>query len=156
MSEHFSMRELTFSETAIRHGLLNVPDADEISNLNALCDHVLEPARMALGPIRTTSGYRSRLVNALVGGSPSSQHMQGQAHDGYPINCSLHDYLDWLYGHAPYDQIILEFSAWVHVSFDRHEPGRRALLVARRPPGLGTVYQLAETPEEAFAMAAAV
>ena len=39
-------------------------------------------------PIEITSGYRSKLVNLKVGGSPTSKHMQGLACDFNVINKS--------------------------------------------------------------------
>ena len=39
-------------------------------------------------PIKITSGYRSKLVNLKVGGSPTSKHMQGLACDFNVINKS--------------------------------------------------------------------
>ena len=43
---------------------------------------VLEPLRKAVGaPIHVSSGYRSQRVNDAIGGSPTSQHIRGEAVD---------------------------------------------------------------------------
>ena len=77
-----------------------------------------------------TSGYRCQKVNILVGSKPTSQHLLGQAADfkcpsfGSPsqivrrvVNSSI-----------PYDQIIIEFGQWVHISFSE-KPRRMALVI---------------------------
>ena len=154
LSTHFSLEELTFSQTAIRHGILNAPGPEEIRNLEALCQHVLEPAREALGPIHVNSGFRNRLVNTLVGGSPTSQHMKGEAADLRPGKATLQELLLWLYENVPFDQCIWEYGHWIHVSHVRNGTGRRELLAAFRLPGQGTVYRIAGSPGEAIEMVA--
>jgi uncharacterized protein YcbK (DUF882 family) len=80
LTEHFSLEEMTFSETAVRHGLDNRPNSRSIQNLTELCEELLEPIReLAGGPINVTSGYRSPSVNSVDGGSLNFQHMSGEA-----------------------------------------------------------------------------
>ena len=82
LSSHFSLAEMIASDTALRHGINNAPGPHEIDNLKRLCALVLEPLRAAIGqPIRITSGYRSSLLNTLVGGSRTSDHCAGRAAD---------------------------------------------------------------------------
>ena len=49
--------------------------------------------------LRVNSGYRSPEVNALVGGSTSSQHMNGLATDISPIGLSNEQLATWLYNY---------------------------------------------------------
>jgi uncharacterized protein YcbK (DUF882 family) len=56
----------------------------------------LEEVRVALGPLRVTSGYRCPQHNKDVGGAPSSSHMAGLAADIQPIPVNVDD-LDKLY-----------------------------------------------------------
>ena len=78
LSKHFTLDE--FTRTGAR--LPNVPPDQAVEGLTALCVEVLEPLRAALGaPIRITSGFRSREVNAVIGGSPTSAHCFGLAAD---------------------------------------------------------------------------
>ena len=81
LTEHFTLWELTRSGTAITLGIKNVPDAREIEALRALCENILEPLRRRYGAITVTSGYRSRRLNAAVGGASDSQHLRGEAVD---------------------------------------------------------------------------
>lgn len=81
-SEFFTLTELTKSTTAQKHHLSNDPDNRVIENLQYGCDMVLDPLRRMLGkPIVITSGYRSPIVNKLVGGVKNSWHQSGNAAD---------------------------------------------------------------------------
>jgi uncharacterized protein YcbK (DUF882 family) len=81
MTPHFSLAELTASATARRQGLDNTPTPEALQRL-ALTAAMLERVRAHLGvPIVVTSGYRSRAVNAAVGGVTSSDHAIGAAAD---------------------------------------------------------------------------
>lgn len=75
LTEHFNLEELTYSSTAKQKGLKNEPNESQIENLKLLCEYILEPIREKIGcPLVISSGYRSEKVNALVGGSKTSQH----------------------------------------------------------------------------------
>jgi len=121
LSEHFALHEFTDSQTAARLGLDNTPSPEILDNLRLLCTTILEPARMALGPLRISSGYRAPAVNAAVGGAKDSAHMQGFAADVIPVEVSKLTFARWVKQWVPFDQIILEFGtpeqpAWIHVS----------------------------------------
>ena len=82
LSTTFTLEELIHSNNAKQKGLKNEPTQDHIENLKLLCEYVLEPIREKIGcPLVISSGYRSEKVNALVGGSKTSQHILGQAAD---------------------------------------------------------------------------
>ena len=84
--KYFSYSEFFKSDVAKKHQVKNIPDDAQLSqvlgNIKALVLNVLDPLRARIGrPIIITSGYRSQRVNELVGGSKTSQHMQGKAAD---------------------------------------------------------------------------
>ena len=86
VSDHFRWIELLRSDVAERHqGLLKQqldPSFEVEFNLTYLTTMTLEPIRVHLGvPIRVSSGYRCKALNKLVGGSPTSQHVVGEAAD---------------------------------------------------------------------------
>lgn len=121
LTEHFDLSELTDSQTAARLGLDNTPTEEHVANLRLLCEMILEPAREALGPLRISSGYRAPAVNAAVGGSRDSAHMQGYAADVIPVQTGKLALARWVREMVPFDQIICEFGtrddpAWIHVS----------------------------------------
>lgn len=120
LTPHFSLDELTFSEAAVRLGIDNTPDADVLSNLGVLAEG-LERVRAVLGhPVRISSGYRCPALNAAIGGSKTSQHMQGLAADfacpgvGSPRDVAMEIVL--AADSIDYDMVIHE-GAWIHISF---------------------------------------
>jgi len=135
LTKHFDRSEFVISQTAIRHGIDNTPTPDAWDNLEALAVSILEPARVALGPLRITSGYRCSALNAMIGGAAHSQHIVGEAADVIPVDCSLGDLFRWLAANAPFDQLIFEFAQWVHVSHIRTGTPRGETLLAWRHDG---------------------
>ena len=86
LMKYFSYSEFFKSDVAEKHQVNNIPDDAQLSqvlgNIKALVLNVLDPLRaMIARPIIITSGYRSRRVNELVGGSKTSQHLSGKAAD---------------------------------------------------------------------------
>lgn len=145
LSNHFTLAELTFSQTALRKGIDNTPSAHDVDNLRRLCADVLEPVRILLGvPLHVDSGYRSPIINQLVGGAATSAHLRGRAADVIPIGMSLHDAFAKIRASAiPFDQVIQECgpTGWIHLSIvDEGMPIRREALVASGGPGHWT-YQ---------------
>lgn len=141
--KYFTIKELTKSTTAIKRHIDNTPSKEIERSLTALVEKVLDPLREAYGkPIIVTSGYRCPKLNAIVGSTPSSQHVKGEAADIKTIedtpeeNKKLYDLIVKL--KLPFDQLINEHNYdWVHVSFGaRH---RRQKLKAVRKNGR-TVY----------------
>lgn len=139
LSEHFTLQELLFSETALRRGINNTPSDAQKDNLSLVANYLLEPARLLLNcPLHVLSGYRSPSVNAAVGGSSESAHMDGRAADFKPIGFPLAEAFDILRlsSALQYDQIIFECKAWIHVSIPAEgQPFRRQALIATGGPG---------------------
>lgn len=118
LTPHFTLAELTNSEIAARHGWDNTPNEFEIQNLTRLA-HLLEQVRVAVGnkPVMVSSGYRSKQVNDAVGSKDTSQHRIGCAADFKVPGMSPHDVVRaCVDAYVPFDQIILEFQAWTHIS----------------------------------------
>ena len=131
LSEHFKLSEFTQSGTARRHKVKNVPGPREVERLRFLCVKSLEPMRHRFGVIRITSGFRCKKLNALVGGSPTSQHVLGEAAD---IHTGGRELSEKMFGFAkqniPFDQLILEHNPahgiyWLHISLRSDRPGNR-------------------------------
>ena len=85
LTPHFTLQEFCASQTAEKHGIVNVPSELEVENLRRLCEGCLEPLREAIGlPIIITSGFRTKALNdKLAHTSSTSQHMRGEAADFY-------------------------------------------------------------------------
>ena len=64
LTPHFTLQELCASQTAVKHGIVNVPSELEVENLRRLCEGCLEPLREAIGlPVIITSGFRTKELN---------------------------------------------------------------------------------------------
>lgn len=118
-SRYFTEAELLFSSYAIRHGLDNTPKVQERANLLMTAQRMDDVRELLRHPVTILSGYRAPKVNKGVGGAQHSQHMLGQAMDflcpgfGTPREIAEHIAASAI----PFDQMILEYDRWVHISF---------------------------------------
>lgn len=131
MAKYFSIRELTRSGVATKRHINNTPPPEVVETLSELADKLLDPLREAWGsPITVNSGYRSPALNKAVGGSPSSQHLRGEAAD---ITAGSPESNRRLFGMAAaggfdFDQLIDEHNySWIHISY-REGANRRKIL----------------------------
>ena len=117
ITPHFTLDEMTATQIAAREGFENTPTPEVLANLTVLCG-VLEKVRALLGmPIIISSGYRCSALNQRVGGAPSSQHVLGLAADFTVIDVSPREVVRRISdSDVPFDQLILEFDRWVHLS----------------------------------------
>lgn len=117
LSDHFTLDEATFSETATRLGLNNQPDERQLSNMKSAAAQ-LEKVRAITGSLRVNSWLRLPDVNAAVGGSKVSSHM-----DGWAIDCSSAAWTPYQIcqmvknSGIKFDQMIHEYGRWMHISF---------------------------------------
>ena len=127
LSEHFSLEEATFSETAARLGINNQPSPQQLENMKKAAAG-MEQVRALLGKsIRVNSWLRLPEVNVAVGGSKVSSHMDGWAIDfvckefGNPLAvCKAIEAAG-----IKFDQMIHEYSSWTHISFAPEMRGQK-------------------------------
>lgn len=124
LTEHFTLEELTRSDYANEQGLSNTASEYVEKNLMMLCVLILEPLRIALNrPVIINSGYRSKEVNAGVGGVPSSHHLIGLAADiHFNSETELKEMLSVLKRNKHLDLALVERSKnakWLHVQLPR-------------------------------------
>lgn len=126
LSEHFTLEELLFSQTAARKKIDNTPTPEILANLARLAG-VLEVVRAELGnvAIHVSSGYRSPALNKAIGGAKHSRHMRGLAVDftAPAFGTVLQTARKIASLDLGYDQIIHEFGRWVHLGIA--EPGAK-------------------------------
>ena len=143
ISKHISDREGVYSITAMRRGLDNTPDGEQLANMKLLAEKVFEPLREWVGgPIKINSFFRCPELNKAIGGSSKSQHCKGQAID---IDDTFHrasnaEMYHFIKDNLDFDQIIWEFGNddnpdWVHVSYVSPEENRGRCLKAYRENG---------------------
>lgn len=117
LSEHFTLAEATYSETAIRLDINNQPSEQQLENMK-IAAQGMEQVRALTGPLRVNSWLRLPEVNIAVGGSAKSSHM-----DGWAIDCSSSKLTPYEIcklvedSGIKFDQMIHEFGRWMHISF---------------------------------------
>ena len=146
ISEHISYKEGTYSATATRREIDNIPNNEQLDNMEIIAEKVFEPLREWVGgPIKINSFFRCPKLNKAIGGSSKSQHCHGQAIDiddtfGVVANSEMYHYIK---DNLDFDQLIWEFGDddnpnWVHVSYVSEDSNRRRCLKASRIGGKTT------------------
>jgi len=135
ITPHFTLKEMTASQTAERQGLDNTPSPEVMRNLRLLCQALEQVRALFASPIIISSGYRCPAVNARIGGVCNSQHISGLAADFTVINVDNREVVRRVSeSGVAFDQLILEFDSWVHLSVSAAAP-RREVLTIRRGTG---------------------
>ena len=148
LSKNFSLKELTRSSTALRLGIENIPDSQQLVNLTALACCILQPVRDKFGRVDINSGLRVLDLNRAIKSGDKSQHVQGQAADLEAPAVSNYDLAEWISQELEFDQLILEFytpgdptSGWVHCSYRNDGENRKEILTASRKDGKVVYHQ---------------
>ena len=134
LTPHFTLEELTASETADRNGWDNSPNDVELANLTRLADF-LEQVKVVLGgkAIMVNSAFRSKMVNDAVGSKDSSQHRVGCAADIRVPSMTPDEVVKAIIASGiAYDQVIREFDRWTHISITNSSSGvprKQALII---------------------------
>ena len=143
ISKHISDKKGVYSNTAIRRGIDNKPNEDQLKCMELLANEVFEPLRNYVAkPIKINSFFRSPDLNTAIGGSKTSQHCKGQAMDiddtfGHMSNAQMYH---WIKDNLDFDQMIWEFGDddnpnWVHVSYVSPRENRNRCLKAYKENG---------------------
>ena len=134
LSRNFTLLELTKSDTAVRKGINNNPNAGQIEKLKELCENILQPVRDHYGRVKVTSGFRSSELCLAIGSSVNSQHAKAEAADFECVGVDNAELADWIHKNLNYDQLILEFytpgepnSGWIHCSWVSEQPRKQFL-----------------------------
>jgi len=149
ISKHVSYKEGVYSTTAMRRGIDNDPNDEQLVNMELIAEKVFEPLRKYVGgPIKINSFFRCSKLNTAIGGSRKSQHMKGQAIDiddtfGVVANSDMYSYIK---NNLDFDQLIWEFGDddnpnWLHVSYMSPEKNRNRCLRAYKSNNK-TVYNI--------------
>ena len=143
ISDHVSYKEGVRSNTAIRRGIDNTPNDEQLKNMELIAENIFEPLRAYVGgPIKINSFFRCPELNKAIGGSNRSQHCKGQAMDiddtfGRCTNAEMYHFIK---EHLDFDQMIWEFGDddnpnWVHISYVSEDKNRNRCLKAYREDG---------------------
>jgi hypothetical protein len=141
LSEHLDLAEVTRSDSAKRKGISNMPTPEHIENFKKLAENIFEPIRKHFGvPIYISSGYRSKELNALIGGVKTSDHCFGMAIDldqqGHSSGITNKQVFDFIKSNLKFKQLIWEGGTkqepdWVHVSYDEKNLKNEVLLATK-------------------------
>ena len=135
-SPHFTLAELTHSNTATRLDIDNTPLAEEIANLEILAEG-LEQVRTKLdsSPILISSGFRCLELNRALKSKDTSYHILGLAADFIcPSFGNVHEVMRTLADSSiQFQQLIIEFGRWIHVSFPKQgeKPRRQMMRISK-------------------------
>lgn len=154
LSKHLSVKEATYSATAIKHGINNEPNIGQLEVLKAMALKVFEPCRKFVGgPLKVTSGYRGPELNKRIGGSLSSDHtISDHETAALDLDCDVFggktnaELFHYIKDKLDFKQLIWEFGDennpnWVHVSYSINPKfNKREVLIAKRKGGR-TVYE---------------
>ena len=126
LTQNFSLEQLIHSETAERVHIDNTPGPDIVKNLEILAQGLEQVQALTGHSLAISSAYRCPELNLRVGGAKASQHTRGQAADftcagfGPPADIirAIRD------SDIEFDQCILEYAKWVHISFSKLPRGK--------------------------------
>jgi len=145
ISKYVSLKEVTYSQTAISNCIDNTPSDKQLSLIKDTAVHVYDPVREWVGDsVKINSIFRGPKLNKKIGGSNSSQHCVG-------LNPKLTSYgsafdIDDTFKHKTnkevfffikdnleFDQLIYEFGTdnnadWVHFSYRGDGKNRKQVL----------------------------
>ena len=148
ISKNFTRAEIEHSNTAKRLGIKNEMSEEHLENMEMLITELIQPLRDSVGPIRISSGYRSKELNHAIGGSSRSQHSKAEALDlqfwskGEMNNKVIYDWI--LKSGLEFDQMINEFDfSWIHISF-KAKDNRKQVLEAYKDEEGYTKYTYAD------------
>ena len=127
LSKHFTVEELTASQTAVRKGIDNTPSLEVLANLKRVAAMLEQVREVVDGPIQVSSGYRSVALNKAVGGAADSAHVRGLAADitapGWEARALARKILG---AGIKFDQLIYE-GTWVHIGLSEDALRQQAL-----------------------------
>jgi len=86
ISEHITYDEATLSPTAIRNGISNQPNDQELANMKLVAENCFEPLRKMWGkPIKVNSFFRSKFksVGRWKSIKPTHQRTSNRHHYWY-------------------------------------------------------------------------
>ena len=134
ISNHITIEEATQSPTALRMGIKNVPNEEELEAMKYVAENLFEPIREWYNaPIKINSFFRCVALNKAVKGSLTSGHVLGNSIDisgGNKIeNKKIFDFIKT--SGLNYDQVINEYDyTWIHISLKK-TGNRKQLLVIK-------------------------
>ena len=139
LSKNFSLDEMVKSQTAVRRGIPNDPNDEQIKSMMLLAENILQPIRDNFGAFIVSSGFRCGELCLAIGSKLTSQHAMGEAADFEVAGVDNLELANWIKDNLNYDQLILECytggnTGWIHCSHT-WEDNRKEILTYDRKNG---------------------
>jgi hypothetical protein len=138
MTARVSLLAATKSDTAIRWGIDNTPNSDQLENMKRVAEKIVEPILSRFPTAFISSFFRSAALNRKIGGAKKSQHMTGEAVDlDSPDNLANLDIFNFAKDYLTFDQLLLErpdssgTPSWVHISLKDKDNRNQILVVLK-------------------------
>ncbi len=137
LSKNFTLNEMCKSSTALRCGIRNEPNSDQMLAMVYVAENILQPVRDFYGvPFIPSSGFRCLELNRQIGSRDESQHTKGEAVDFEVPGVANMDLAVWIANNLQFDQLILEFwkesdphAGWVHCSYKKQGNRKEILTI---------------------------
>jgi zinc D-Ala-D-Ala carboxypeptidase len=132
ISQHITLKEATFSQTAENLKINNTPGQKELEAMVLVAEKCFEPLRAWYGkPIRINSFFRNKALNQAVKGSATSQHLKGEAIDiDAGSRAENKKLFEWCRDNLTFDQLINEYNySWVHISYSKTKNRKQILII---------------------------
>lgn len=156
LSRFLTYEAAVASDTAKKYGIKNVPGSAELSALVEVGGKIYDKVVDHFGGlVFVSSGFRSPILNARVGGSSTSGHKKGEALDidgdapsGSYVKVDNNVLFHWIKDNCTFDQLIAEFVGdgapkWVHASYRKN--GNRGLILIATKNSRGETQYLTYT-----------
>jgi len=135
ISKYCTLEEAVKSDTAIRKGIDNAPDTNQIKAMQTIALLVYDPLCEKFGKIPFNSFFRSEKLNKAIGGAKTSQHVKGEAIDldaDTMPKLSNAELFKYIRDNMEFSQLIWEYGNdakpdWVHVSFSSEHNQKEVL-----------------------------
>lgn len=142
LAPNFHLEEFLVSQTADRRGIDNTnPPKEVVKNLEQTAALLQQLRDKIQKPITILSGWRCPELNKAVGGSSTSEHLQGKAADIIcPSFGSAKQLAEFIRDSGlPFGQLIFE-GTWVHLGTTPQAKSINRVLTAVFKPGQKTEY----------------
>src|ERR1041384_6332889 len=107
LSKYLTYQQAIKSDTALRLGINNTPNADQIEALREWGIHIYDKVKGKFTKCYTTNVFRCDELNEAVGGALQSQHKKGEAGDiDSPSNAYNLEIFKWVLKNVHFDQMI--------------------------------------------------
>ena len=139
ITKNFYYREILRSKTALRLGIDNTPNPEQIKNAEFHAHNIMQPTRDKFGKILVSSWFRVPELCVAIGSKETSNHTTGGTTDFYLFGSktSLISVGIWIAGNRDFSELIFEYMphGWLHCASFKGRNERVIKLKDKNLPG---------------------